>query len=358
MRGRPEKISIPTARADSFHFHNRAIKDSIVIINDTKSNMTQITNTGELDAWCEVVSHRSIILLLSRAALRVLPYASNYNETELRGNRERFILFLLRAHALCAHSAYKTFPESQIVSIARALRHETEKWELNDQGYAAAYAVIYLTDVVRLMRNCVPVAEMCVRSIGKSNPQRISDFWEAVSFDAKVMAAPTFSASSYGAHLWPVNGFNWVQESSTIVSFNQMPREGRWEVWRTWCYDRYLGFNPVSRPFIEELEHERVLIPNEYWEKGPAHVNAIIAELEAKYRQGDGQKGQLPGPSRFVVGDDGLITAELLGHDDASKLLEQLHQTIKELSSDLLEELGAGQAEHRTVRRHAGMANC
>ncbi|MEP5770618.1 hypothetical protein [Nisaea sp.] len=58
-----------------------------------------------------------------------------------------------------------------------------------------------------------------------------------------------------------------------------------WSVWTEWYEDRLRGADdPRSRPLIEELEVERALIPDDEWKKGAAHINALIAEIEAKYR--------------------------------------------------------------------------
>jgi hypothetical protein len=53
----------------------------------------------------------------------------------------------------------------------------------------------------------------------------------------------------------------------------------QWWVWTTWYEARLRGDPPDLA-----LERERVLIPGEDWEKGPAHVNAIIAGLIVKHR--------------------------------------------------------------------------
>ncbi|MEM8624184.1 MAG: hypothetical protein AAGG47_11755 [Pseudomonadota bacterium] len=55
-------------------------------------------------------------------------------------------------------------------------------------------------------------------------------------------------------------------------------RQGeRWEVWTSWYQGRLDG--DKQAPIDISLEKRRVLIPNEDWNNGPAHVNALIDNL-------------------------------------------------------------------------------
>jgi len=51
-----------------------------------------------------------------------------------------------------------------------------------------------------------------------------------------------------------------------------------WEVWLDWWEARRDG-----NPYHIDMEREIVLIPDEDWAKGPAHVNALIAEIRGRY---------------------------------------------------------------------------
>ena len=57
-----------------------------------------------------------------------------------------------------------------------------------------------------------------------------------------------------------------------------LPLGENWQVWTNWYEDRLVG-----RSGKMELEREKILIPDENWEKGPTHVNAIIADLIKKH---------------------------------------------------------------------------
>ena len=84
----------------------------------------------------------------------------------------------------------------------------------------------------------------------------------------------------------------WAELKDVLLPFDQ-----NWQVWMDWYEDRLRGTDhPNSRPLIEALELERVLIADEDWEQGPQHVNAMIAALEAKYRPIDMVAGELDSP--------------------------------------------------------------
>ncbi len=72
----------------------------------------------------------------------------------------------------------------------------------------------------------------------------------------------------------------WEEIKLTLLALDQ-----DWQVWTDWYSDRLTGTESLTgRALIPELERERVLVPDEDWEKGPAWVNGIIASLEAEYR--------------------------------------------------------------------------
>lgn len=82
-----------------------------------------------------------------------------------------------------------------------------------------------------------------------------------------------------------------------------------WQVWTDWYEDRLRGANhPGSRPIIEELEIERVKLVDEHFHKGPKVVNAMLAELEARYRNPPLEvPPQRPAIIEVEYGEDGRL---------------------------------------------------
>lgn len=88
-----------------------------------------------------------------------------------------------------------------------------------------------------------------------------------------------------------------------IASWNKLKnalllQNKNWRVWTNW-FDRYFRESGTQKypPLIENLTIARVLIAAEDWEKGPAHVNGLIAALEAEYW------GEAPAPDEIEPQD-------------------------------------------------------
>ena len=85
--------------------------------------------------------------------------------------------------------------------------------------------------------------------------------------------------------LWSSGVPKWVQRNWNELEKYLIGRDEHWQVWTEWYEDRLYGLGHVGNcPVIEALEYERIRIPDEDWDKGPKHINALIAELEEKYR--------------------------------------------------------------------------
>jgi len=151
--------------------------------------------------------------------------------------------------------------------------------------------------------------------------------------------------------LWSTTVPDWVGTHWASLKPCLQALDQDWQVWTDWYDDRLLGADhPNSRSLIEELELKRVLIADEDWKKGPAHVNAIIAKLEAEYRLETPPK-QVPGPLRFVALDDGHVgLAPRSGPTEgvSGKLLESLLETLQVLAKEIVAGIEGSNAERST----------
>ncbi|HET7410584.1 MAG TPA: hypothetical protein VFJ13_10320, partial [Paracoccaceae bacterium] len=111
-----------------------------------------------------------------------------------------------------------------------------------------------------------------------------ADIWAAISTDAIALGnAVSFHALS-ATLLWPNEAAgdapgaaarnstpDWAARAWNTLKADLLAANEGWEVWTDWYDDRLEGrFGPQA------LELARATIPDEDWEKGPAHVNAII----------------------------------------------------------------------------------
>ena len=105
--------------------------------------------------------------------------------------------------------------------------------------------------------------------------------WEAVSWDAHQLPVEWTGAGSAallatGLHVRPI----WPKDSASQASraWSDLKKvlpadEDCWE-WTRWYDDHFAG-----RPPNQSLDFARVAIPDDDWERGPKHVNGIIAKL-------------------------------------------------------------------------------
>ena len=111
-----------------------------------------------------------------------------------------------------------------------------------------------------------------------TTPRHIYDFWKAVEGDARFLEASTVQEGPTAA---PVDGLQkmslwldgipvWASRQWALFK-DDLPDEEGWNVWVDWYEARWAG-----RPGDAGLELARVTIGEEDWEKGPAHVNAMI----------------------------------------------------------------------------------
>ena len=104
----------------------------------------------------------------------------------------------------------------------------------------------------------------------------------ALAFDVRTQAEvpgvhslASFLSTDKRRPIWPDGGFPvnfadlWSSMKQTLLACNE-----DWHVWTEWYEARLRGddFDPA-------LELKRILIPDKEWKEGPAHVNALIAEM-------------------------------------------------------------------------------
>ena len=109
----------------------------------------------------------------------------------------------------------------------------------------------------------------------------IAEFWKAVEEDTKCLSAPPsagwqpeqFVADLTEKPLW-LNGTPvWAARQWTSFKDTLPDMEG-WQVWIDWYEARLVG-----GAAIEDLEFVQTTIPEDDWDRGPALVNATIAQL-------------------------------------------------------------------------------
>ena len=111
--------------------------------------------------------------------------------------------------------------------------------------------------------------------------EHITEFWKAVRLDAECLESgtsagdqPEVAVSGLSERaLWLDGTPVWAGRQWADLK-DRLPEKERWWVWIDWYEARLVG-----RVSDANLEFDRVKIPKDDWERGPAHVNAIIARM-------------------------------------------------------------------------------
>ena len=111
--------------------------------------------------------------------------------------------------------------------------------------------------------------------------EHIAEFWKAVRLDVECLESgtsagdqPEVAVSGLSERaLWLDGTPVWAGRQWADLK-DRLPEKERWWVWIDWYEARLVG-----RVSDANLEFDRVKIPKDDWERGPAHVNAIIARM-------------------------------------------------------------------------------
>lgn len=98
---------------------------------------------------------------------------------------------------------------------------------------------------------------------------------EGLSLDAIFLETGASARSLAMRRIWLQGPPKWAQQITHEFNTKLERLGDDWDVWTRWYQARLNG-----APVDEVLELRRAMIPNEDWEKGPAHVNALIKRLE------------------------------------------------------------------------------
>lgn len=107
-----------------------------------------------------------------------------------------------------------------------------------------------------------------------------TDLWFPVFSDIESLEERGSISELINLPLWPEKS----EPEWSKVAWSYMERlagetqEEHWQVWVDWWENRRNG-----EYYNIKMESEIALIPDEDWQLGPAHVNAIIAEIRARY---------------------------------------------------------------------------
>lgn len=281
--------------------------------------MPEIKDEESLRAWLETRPPEDARIISARASLRALPGAASLFQFEKIKRPYDIILPIFRAaaagnsaaiwvrmrprlleaseaSALSAHSASNSFASAHSArSAARSASNAAHSATGSaDITYAATTSAAF----------SVAAASEAALNLSTSNsPDAKLAVWAALDKDADRLEQGMAHLTLAVQPLWPDTPPEGLAQAWPTLRARLLEADPTWQVWTDWYQDRLDG-----KPINEALEIEKALIPDEDWDTGPAHVNAIIAELIAKHVPRLPESA--PTPTDYVFTDDILEVAE------------------------------------------------
>lgn len=228
-----------------------------------------------------------VAVIATRAALRALPMLAH----DFAGNppEELTKVMLPSLRALSTAGAGATWPRrvSEIWDIAASAEpHVQGASSIAERGghVAAGRLCSAFEDTLRLFAYPAGYILHSANATTASADIVGAGSWEAVSWDANQLpvewtAARGAALLAAGLHTRPL----WPEGSPPHASRDWkdlkavLPADEDWWVWTKWYEDCLAG-----RPPDQSLDFARAAIPDQDWERGPKHVNGIIARLTAQ----------------------------------------------------------------------------
>jgi len=310
--------------------------------------MVEIADAEQLKTWLAGRPNQDAVIVASRAACRSLPMDAAYQIRAWEAGDDDVALLLASFWDIATAWLAGTWPSHAVAvrSTGRSAFSDTDSTarsafsaaisDTDSASYAAdsarfaagsaRYAAItdtdsatgsarYAADSARSARSAFFAADFAV--------------WGAVSADATALQA---GQDLSRLPLWPGDPPEGLLRLWRDAVPPLLARDENWEVWVEWYEDRLAG---DRRPIIEQLELDRVLVPTDAdWDKGAAHVNAILAGLELKHRD-----QQDPAGSAFA--DDGERITEIAYRDTDSVATDPVAIDLHGEAVRLLEHLAA-----------------
>jgi hypothetical protein len=119
------------------------------------------------------------------------------------------------------------------------------------------------------------------RARGAAAIARVAEVTAAAAVDVDVINAGRSGSELMRFPLWPNRAPGWATEAWENLRAALLAADGGWKVWTDWYAARLTG-DAGGQP-NEALEIARATVPDEFWEQGPAVVNAEIKRLLAEH---------------------------------------------------------------------------
>lgn len=355
--------------------------------------MVRFKNVNEFEAWLLDKPHEWAAALAARAAARAIPAFASLDLTHHPSLTRTPILSAFRATAVSLATA--KHPTNVAKGLVFAAAFTAGKVDGAAAATAAAAAAVNAVAIRRPGDVAVMVAHAVkdsIEALGGSwtsatgDPDRVFPrtygtiveeaaiaILGAISAEADLLDAGTSADRIAEMRIWISSEAPGLVDSDWTHLKTQLEDNGEgWWVWTAW-YQRLLqGRAAHADPDVaRDIDLAYVLIDDEDWEQGPAHVNALIkariAEIEARYGGYESDSGErdtgtvsqdslqtLADVTQLSIGNSWTVRRDFLAiehtadeHDLAvaqRPSVQQSHNSVKRKADTLL-AVGAGVGE-------------
>ena len=262
--------------------------------------MPTITDEDSLKAWLDSRPAEDARLIAARAALRALPGLAWLFRSDRITAPFAIILPVFRAIAVASVAAKMPTQRQQVQEAARSAASTALSAHSAHSARSAADSARSAADSAYSARSAALSARSAALSAYSAHSAALSArstaasaAWKAVEQDAVGLEDGMAHGAFMTVPLWheagPPEG---LAEAWPELRDRLLAEDPLWHVWTDWVQDQLAG-----RTMIEALEVKKALIPDEDWEKGPAHVNAIIAGLIEKHATSEVPELPEPAPT-------------------------------------------------------------
>ncbi|WP_417831037.1 hypothetical protein [Terasakiella sp.] len=277
--------------------------------------------------WLSEHDWEDIVVVLGRSALRFVPEFLKLFDRASKEEIESVILLYFRNLSVSFLEAVTSDADRapNYISREHIERHVSLINALNDQEEAR-----------NILSLSYDVTNMCYI---KNSPLRAFSlpikFREEIEDDISFLRKGMGLLELLNQKLW-LNSINL----NTLLLWPEIVKkllflDSHWSVWINWYEDRLNG-----KPFNWHFERERALIPEEDWEKGAAHVNALIAEMEKRYQVPEPEDlKQRPSVVETEVREDGKLHRKNDENEITDADLQESLQEAWEAHKDHFEDL-------------------
>ncbi|WP_417820512.1 hypothetical protein [Terasakiella sp.] len=307
--------------------------------------MTEITSPEELEKWLEEQDKQICVAIAARIALRVVPFL------EEDAHQHGDILVLPSFYAISTSwlattaAAYATtaaaYAATSIVYAATTTTSTAYAARATAAAASTAYAATTTTTATVAATVAARATAAAAARATAAAAAAISNVWREISYDVTFLEEGRTVDALMERPLF-LGGMDlelkkrWQSMKETLLSLDE-----NWQVWTNWYEDRLVGGpRPNGRLVLEALERERVLITDEDWKKGAAHVNALIAEMEKRYQVPEPEDlKQRPAIVETEVCEDGKLHRKNDENEITDADLQESLQEAWEAHKDHFEDL-------------------